>query len=211
MSVTSPLDTLVQRATDPVQLPTAFGTFQAIGYLDVASGDQHMAVVKGEVDPAVPTLARVHSECLTGDVFGSYRCDCGEQLERALQMIDQEGGAIVYLRKQEGRGIGLHNKLRAYKLQEEGLDTVEANIQLGFPADMRDFRVGAAILYDLGLRRVRFISNNPEKALSIFAESGAWEEGLELVETVPIQIQPNEHNVRYLETKRVKMGHMLEG
>jgi len=201
---------LVRRVTEDVQLPTAHGTFRAIGYEDVTTGEQHLAIVKGELDPDVPTLVRVHSECLTGDVFASQRCDCGEQLERALRLIDQEGGAVVYMRQHEGRGIGLHNKLRAYKLQEEGLDTVEANVKLGFPADMRDFGVGAEILYDLGLRKIRFLTNNPDKARGIFGQSHAAEHGLELIETVPLQITPNEHNERYLETKRAKMGHVLE-
>jgi 3,4-dihydroxy 2-butanone 4-phosphate synthase/GTP cyclohydrolase II len=201
---------LVRRVTETVQLPTEHGTFQAIGYEDVTTGEQHLAIVKGEFDPEVPTLVRVHSECLTGDVFGSRRCDCGAQLARALHLIDREGGAIVYMRQHEGRGIGLHNKLRAYKLQEEGLDTVEANQRLGFPPDMRDFGVGAEILHDLGLRKIRFLTNNPAKARGIFGQSHAAEHGLELVETVPLQVEPNAHNERYLETKRTKLGHVLE-
>jgi 3,4-dihydroxy 2-butanone 4-phosphate synthase/GTP cyclohydrolase II len=201
---------LVRRVTDAVQLPTEFGTFDVIGYEDTTSGEQHMAIIKGTFDPEVPTLVRVHSECLTGDVFGSQRCDCGEQLARALRMIDREGGAVVYMRQQEGRGIGLHNKLRAYKLQDEGLDTVEANTRLGFPPDMRDFGVGAEILYDLGLRKIRFLTNNPDKARGIFGQSRGAERGLELTETVPLTVPPNEHNERYLETKRAKMGHVLE-
>lgn len=201
---------LVRRVTEAVQLPTEFGTFDVIGYEDTTSGEQHMAIVKGTLDPEVPTLVRVHSECLTGDVFGSQRCDCGEQLERALRMIEREGGAVVYMRQQEGRGIGLHNKLRAYKLQDEGLDTVEANTRLGFPPDMRDFGVGAEILYDLGLRKIRFLTNNPDKARGIFGQSRGAERGLELTETVPLSVPPNEHNERYLETKRAKMGHVLE-
>jgi len=201
---------LVKRVTDPVQLPTEHGTFQVIGYEDVTTGEQHLAITKGEIDPETPTLVRVHSECLTGDVFGSQRCDCGVQLARALQMIEQEGGAIVYMRQHEGRGIGLHNKLRAYKLQEQGLDTVEANTRLGFPPDMRDFGVGAEILFDLGLRKIRFLTNNPGKARGIFGQSHAREHGLELTETVPLQVEPNPHNQRYLETKRTKMGHVLD-
>ncbi|MGH2449210.1 MAG: bifunctional 3,4-dihydroxy-2-butanone-4-phosphate synthase/GTP cyclohydrolase II, partial [Chloroflexota bacterium] len=201
---------LIRRVTEGVQLPTEFGTFEAIGYEDTTSGDQHMAIVKGEIDPESPTLVRVHSECLTGDVFGSQRCDCGEQLQRALQMIERDGGVVVYMRQHEGRGIGLHNKLRAYKLQEQGLDTVEANLQLGFPPDMRDFGVGAEILQDLGLRKIRFLSNNPSKVEGIFGQSQARQRGLELVETVPLSVVPNEHNERYLETKRDKMGHLLE-
>ncbi len=201
---------IVRRVTEAIQLPTDSGVFSAIGYEDTATGDQHMAIIKGELDPDVPTLVRVHSECLTGDVFGSQRCDCGEQLHRALRMIDREGGAVVYMRQHEGRGIGLHNKLRAYSLQEQGYDTVEANIQLGFPPDMRDFGVGAEILYDLGLRKIRFLTNNPEKARGIFGQSRGTEHGLELVETVPLKIEPNVHNERYLETKRTKMGHVLD-
>ncbi len=201
---------IVRRVTEAIQLPTDSGVFSAIGYEDTSTGDQHMAIIKGELDPDVPTLVRVHSECLTGDVFGSQRCDCGEQLHRALRMIDREGGAVVYMRQHEGRGIGLHNKLRAYGLQEQGYDTVEANIQLGFPPDMRDFGIGAEILYDLGLRKIRFLSNNPEKARGIFGQSRGAEHGLELVETVPLAIEPNVHNERYLETKRVKMGHVLD-
>jgi 3,4-dihydroxy 2-butanone 4-phosphate synthase/GTP cyclohydrolase II len=176
----------------------------------VTTGEQHLAIIKGDLDPEAPTLVRVHSECLTGDVLGSQRCDCGEQLQRALRMIDREGGAVVYMRQHEGRGIGLHNKLRAYKLQEEGLDTVEANTRLGFPPDMRDFGVGAEIMYDLGLRKIRFLTNNPEKARGIFGQTHAREHGLELVETVPLSVEPNEHNQRYLETKRTRMGHVLE-
>lgn len=201
---------LVRRVTEPVQLPTEHGTFDVIGYEDTTSGEQHMAIIKGTFDPEMPTLVRVHSECLTGDVFGSMRCDCGEQLALALCMIEREGGAVVYMRQHEGRGIGLHNKLRAYKLQEEGLDTVEANTRLGFPPDMRDFGVGAEILYDLGLRKIRFLTNNPDKARGIFGLSRGAERGLELTETVPLTVQPNEHNERYLETKRAKMGHVLE-
>ncbi len=201
---------IVRRVTEAIQLPTDSGVFSAIGYEDTATGDQHMAIIKGELDPEAPTLVRVHSECLTGDVFGSQRCDCGEQLHRALRMIDREGGAVVYMRQHEGRGIGLHNKLRAYGLQEQGYDTVEANIQLGFPPDMRDFGVGAEILYDLGLRKIRFLTNNPEKARGIFGQSRGAEHGLELVETVPLAIEPNVHNERYLETKRTKMGHVLD-
>jgi 3,4-dihydroxy 2-butanone 4-phosphate synthase/GTP cyclohydrolase II len=201
---------LVRRVTEPVQLPSDLGQFTVIGYEDVTTGEQHLAILKGEIDPEVPTLVRVHSECLTGDVFGSQRCDCGEQLHRALRLIDKHGGAVVYMRQHEGRGIGLHNKLRAYKLQEEGLDTVEANEKLGFPPDMRDFGVGAEILFDLGLRKIRFLTNNPDKARGIFGQSHAREHGLELVETVPVPVEPNEHNERYLETKRDKMGHLLE-
>jgi 3,4-dihydroxy 2-butanone 4-phosphate synthase/GTP cyclohydrolase II len=203
-------DRLVRRVTDPVPMPSEHGSFEIIGYEDINTHEQHLAIVKGDLDPEVPTLVRVHSECLTGDVLGSQRCDCGEQLERALRMIEREGGAVVYMRQHEGRGIGLHNKLRAYKLQDEGLDTVEANTRLGFPPDLRDFGVGAEILYDLGLRKIRFLTNNPAKTRGIFGESMAAEHGLELVETVPLVVEPNEHNERYLATKRLKMGHILD-
>lgn len=201
---------LVRKVTEPIPLPTAEGNFTLIGYEDTSTGEQHLAIVKGELDPDIPTLVRVHSECLTGDVLGSRRCDCGEQLHLALRMIEAEGGVVVYMRQHEGRGIGLHNKLRAYKLQDEGLDTVEANVRLGFPADLRDFGVGAEILHDLGLGKIRFLSNNPDKTQGIFGQSRGREHGLELVETVPLAIEPNEHNERYLETKRSKMGHVLD-
>jgi 3,4-dihydroxy 2-butanone 4-phosphate synthase/GTP cyclohydrolase II len=201
---------LVRPVTDPVNLPTDFGTFQVVGYTDTTTGEQHLVMYKGELNPEVPTLVRVHSECLTGDVLGSQRCDCGDQLHRAMLMIEREGGVIVYMRQHEGRGIGLHNKLRAYKLQEQGLDTVEANERLGFPPDMRDFGVGAEILADLGIRKIRFLTNNPDKVNGIFTESRGREHGLELVETVPLSVEPNEHNRKYLETKQSKMGHLLE-
>jgi 3,4-dihydroxy 2-butanone 4-phosphate synthase/GTP cyclohydrolase II len=201
---------LVRPVTEPVRLPTDIGDFQTVGYADTTTGEQHLVIYKGELDPDTPTLVRVHSECLTGDVFGSRRCDCGEQLRRAMQMIEREGGVIVYMRQHEGRGIGLHNKLRAYKLQEEGLDTVEANERLGFPPDMRDFGIGAEILADMGVGKIRFLTNNPEKAKGIFSESRGREHGLELVETVPLAVEPNEHNRRYLKTKQAKMGHVIE-
>lgn len=203
-------DQRIRRVTAPVHLPTAHGDFEALAYEDTAAGVQHLAIVKGELEGNRPTLVRVHSECLTGDVFSSQRCDCGEQLQAALRMIEREGGVVLYLRQHEGRGIGLDNKLRAYKLQEEGFDTVEANIKLGFPADMRDFSVAAEMLLDLGLRKVRFLSNNPDKARSIFGQEYARDFGLELVEVLPMEIAPNQHNRRYLETKRSKMGHALE-
>jgi 3,4-dihydroxy 2-butanone 4-phosphate synthase/GTP cyclohydrolase II len=201
--------TRVVRATEPIHLPTAFGSFQAIGYLDEPTGAEHVVLVHGPIDPKRPTLVRVHSECLTGDVLGSQRCDCGEQLHEAMRMIDQRGGVLVYMRQQEGRGIGLLNKLRAYKLQEDGLDTVEANLHLGFPPDMRDFSPAAEILGDVGLRRIRLMTNNPDKAQRIFETEPARRYGLDMVEIVPLQIDPNQHNERYLETKRDKMGHVL--
>lgn len=199
----------IRRVTADVRLPSAYGTFRAVGYEDTDAGNQHIALISGTLNPDVPTLARLHSECLTGDVFGSLRCDCGEQLHRAMQMVGGEGGVIVYLRHHEGRGIGLHNKLRAYQLQDDGLDTVEANARLGFPPDLREFAVGAEILSDLGLRKVRFITNNPAKLEGVFGPAKGQEYGLELVETVPIEIEPNEHSRRYLETKRTKLGHRL--
>lgn len=199
----------VRRETEPIQLPTAYGTFEAIGYLDEATGAEHLALVRGPVEAGRPTLVRVHSECLTGDVLGSRRCDCGEQLHEAMRAVDEAGGVILYMRQQEGRGIGLLNKLRAYKLQENGLDTVEANLHLGFPADLRDFTSGAEILGDLGLRQIQLMTNNPEKARRIFDTEPARRYGLELVETVPLQINPNQYNERYLDTKRDKMGHVL--
>jgi 3,4-dihydroxy 2-butanone 4-phosphate synthase/GTP cyclohydrolase II len=159
-------------------------------------------LVKGKISKTKPTLVRVHSECLTGDVFGSRRCDCGNQLHAALTQISEAGGVLVYMR-QEGRGIGLAAKIHAYKLQEQGLDTVEANAKLGFASDLRDYGIGAQILYDLGVRKFRFLTNNPKKVVGLEGY------GIQMVEQVPIRAQPNPHNARYLETKREKMGHLL--
>jgi 3,4-dihydroxy 2-butanone 4-phosphate synthase/GTP cyclohydrolase II len=196
---------LVTRVTEPVQLPTRHGDFVAIGYKSTINQDEHVALIMGEVATDDPVLVRVHSECLTGDVFGSMRCDCGEQLDRAMAMIAAEGrGAIVYLRGQEGRGIGLHNKLKAYKLQEQGADTIDANLMLGLPKDARHYGIGAQILADLGLKRLRIITNNPEKRTGIEAY------GLEIVEQVAISTPPNPHNAAYLRTKRERMGHTLD-
>jgi 3,4-dihydroxy 2-butanone 4-phosphate synthase/GTP cyclohydrolase II len=163
----------------------------------------HLALVKGVIDQEHPTLVRVHSECLTGDVFGSRRCDCGNQLHAALRQISEEGSGVLVYMRQEGRGIGLAAKIHAYKLQEEGFDTVEANTKLGFASDLRDYGLGAQILFDLGVRKFRFLTNNPKKVVGLEGY------GMQMVEQVPIRSESNPHNEKYLETKRVKLGHML--
>jgi len=195
-------ETLIEKKIQ-VQMPTDFGDFNLIAYTQTSTGDTHMALVKGIWEKDEPVLVRVHSSCLTGDVFGSCRCDCGPQLHKALEMVEKEGKGIVLYMNQEGRGIGLLNKLKAYKLQEDGLDTVEANIELGFDMDQRDYGVGAQILRDLGVTKLRLISNNPKK------RAGLMGYGLEIVEKVPIEIAPNKHNEKYLKTKRDKMGHAI--
>lgn len=187
-----------------VKLPTKYGTFNLVPFIQKSNGLEHLALIKGKWTKDEPVLTRVHSSCMTGDIFGSYRCDCGPQLQEAMKLIQKEGkGAIIYL-NQEGRGIGLFNKIKAYKLQEEGEDTVEANLHLGFKEDERDYGVGANIMKELGLGKIRLISNNPVK------RAGLEGYGLEIVENVSLQILPNEHNLFYLKTKKNKMGHLLE-
>ena len=165
---------------------------------------KHIALAKGDIRPEDEVLVRVHSECLTGDIFGSERCDCGDQLHRAMEMVEEEGKGVIVYMHQEGRGIGLVNKIRAYELQERGVDTVDANIELGFKADLRDYGIGAQILVDLGVRKMRLMTNNPKKVVGLEGY------GIAITERVPIMIQPNENNIRYLETKQQRMGHILE-
>jgi len=184
-----------------VQMPTRYGMFELIAFKQLNTGDIHLAIKKGEWEKDEPIMVRVHSSCMTGDILGSLRCDCGDQLHKALKMIEAEGKGVVLYMNQEGRGIGLLNKLKAYKLQEEGLDTVEANLQLGFGMDERDYGVGAQILRHLGISKMKLMSNNPRK------RAGLLGYGLEVVDTIAIEIKPNEHNEKYLTTKRDKMGH----
>ncbi len=195
-------ESLVERGVE-AELPTEYGDFRIIPFRQKSNGLEHVALIKGHWSADEPVLVRMHSSCVTGDIFGSKRCDCGEQLHRAMRMIDQEGkGLVVYL-NQEGRGIGLMNKIAAYKLQEEGDDTVDANIHLGFQPDEREYGVGAQILSELGVGKIRLITNNPVKRV------GLESFGLEIVENVPIVVEPNPYNKRYLETKRIRMGHKL--
>ncbi len=197
-------DSLIRRAAEAVIPMDRFGDFRAIMYENDVDAFHHLALVKGEWGPKDRVLVRVHSECLTGDVFGSQRCDCGEQLHRALEMIAAEGRGVVLYMRQEGRGIGLLNKLRAYELQDQGLDTVQANLQLGFKADLRDYGIGAQILADLGLHHLRLLTNNPKKIVGLEGY------GLDVVERVPIEVRAHSRNRRYLRTKKTKMGHLFE-
>lgn len=195
-------ESLIQREIG-VNMPTEYGDFELAAFKQTNTGDIHLALMKGEWTNDEPVMVRVHSSCATGDIFGSCRCDCGGQLHNAMEMVEKEGKGIVLYMNQEGRGIGLINKLKAYKLQEEGYDTVEANEKLGFQMDQRDYGVGAQILHELGVRKINLITNNPKKRVGLMGY------GLEIVENIPIEIVPNKHNQKYLETKRDKMGHSI--
>ena len=193
---------LVQRITE-AKLPTRYGEFTIMAYKSTVDADEHVALVKGDISGNDPVLVRVHSECLTGDVFGSLRCDCGDQVDLAMQKIAGEGRGVFLYMRQEGRGIGIHNKLRAYALQDQGMDTVEANIALGFAPDLREYGVGAQILADLGLHNILLLTNNPKKVI------GLESYGLKIVETIPLLAIPNPYDIHYLETKQRKLGHSL--
>ncbi|WP_121356511.1 bifunctional 3,4-dihydroxy-2-butanone-4-phosphate synthase/GTP cyclohydrolase II [Flavisolibacter nicotianae] len=184
-----------------VDMPTKYGHFKLVAFQEKNSSNEHLALIKGTWEPGEPVMVRVHSSCFTGDILGSLRCDCGEQLHQAMQMVDNEGKGVILYMNQEGRGIGLLNKLKAYRLQEEGMDTVEANLHLGFQTDQRDYGVGAQILRHLGICKLRLITNNPKKRVGLIGY------GLEIVDNIPIKVDPNPHNERYLQTKRDKMGH----
>lgn len=194
---------LVERSA-VIQLPTKYGTFKAYGYVNVLNGEHHIALVKGEIGDGKEVLCRVHSECLTGDVFGSSRCDCGEQLQMALQQIEQEGRGILLYMRQEGRGIGLINKLKAYELQENGMDTLDANLALGFQGDLREYYIGSQILKDLGVKTLRILTNNPDKVYQL------EDYGMEIVERVPIEVKANPYDRFYLKTKKNRMGHIFQ-
>jgi 3,4-dihydroxy 2-butanone 4-phosphate synthase/GTP cyclohydrolase II len=195
-------ESLIEREIE-VAMPTEQGNFNLVAFKQTNTGEEHLALTKGTWDPGEPVLVRVHSSCVTGDIFGSCRCDCGEQLAKAMQMVEKEGKGVVLYMNQEGRGIGLLNKLKAYKLQEDGYDTVEANLKLGFEMDQRDYGVGAQILRDLGVTKMKLMSNNPKKRTGLIGY------GLEVVENVSLKVIPNPHNEKYLETKKEKMGHEL--
>ncbi len=194
---------LVQKVAE-AKLPTRFGEFIAVAYKSSVDANEHVALVKGDISGDNSVLVRVHSECLTGDVFGSLRCDCGDQIGLAMQKIDEEGKGVFLYMRQEGRGVGFHNKIRAYALQDQGMDTVEANIALGFPPDLRDYGIGAQILVDLGLHNIRLLTNNPKKVV------GLESYGLKIVETMPLIAPSNPYNIHYLETKQKKLGHILD-
>lgn len=195
-------DSLIRRKIE-VNMPTSFGDFELVAFEQIYTGEEHLALIKGEWNEDEPILVRVHSSCVTGDIFGSCRCDCGEQLQKAMEKVEAEGKGVIVYMNQEGRGIGLMNKLRAYKLQEEGMDTVEANTALGFKMDHRDYGIGAQILRNLGVHKMRLMSNNPKKRTGLIGY------GLEIVENVPLRVEPNPHNLNYLSTKKHKMGHEL--
>jgi 3,4-dihydroxy 2-butanone 4-phosphate synthase/GTP cyclohydrolase II len=197
-------DSLIEEIVQ-VEMPTIYGNFRMASFLDKSNGNQHLAIIKGTWEKDEAILTRVHSSCFTGDILGSLRCDCGDQLACALQLVAKEGKGIILYMNQEGRGIGLTNKLKAYKLQEQGADTLEANLMLGLPADARDYGVGAQILRHLNVTRLRLMTNNPKKRVGLMAY------GLEIVETVPLEVKSNPHNIRYLQTKKDKMGHTLNG
>ena len=195
---------IIERVAD-ARIPTKYGEMNAVSYRSLVDTDEHVALVKGNINSDAPVLVRVHSECLTGDVFGSLRCDCGEQMQMSIQMIGEEQGSGVFLyMRQEGRGIGIHNKLKAYNLQDQGLDTVDANVELGFAPDLRHYGVGAQILVDLGVRKIRLLTNNPKKVV------GLESFGLDIVERIPILSNPNHENKNYLDTKRDRLGHILD-
>jgi 3,4-dihydroxy 2-butanone 4-phosphate synthase / GTP cyclohydrolase II len=196
-------ESLVEKGVK-VNMPTKYGDFKLIPFRQISNGMEHVALIKGEWEKDEPILVRVHSSCITGDIFGSMRCECGEQLHKAMQLIEKEGKGVIVYMNQEGRGIGLMNKIKAYKLQEEGMDTVDANLHLGFNADERDYGVGAQILREVGVTKIRLMSNNPVKRIGLEAY------GLSIIENVPIEIEPNKHNEFYMETKKVRMGHNLK-